>query len=153
MCEQIHRKHGTDIRTGVFNRQHFSLFIFTGFSRVFPSRLSCVALAFPVPICQHAFVSTYHANIRMAPFPPFAPPSPLPVIEIPVAAIIHAMTLSEVIVLTITAPIHGEPLPAFHPIRSPYYIIQRRSDLSNASLVSLPLNDGPCLYIYQRQGA
>jgi hypothetical protein len=80
---------------------------------VFPSRLSCVALAFPMPICQQVFISRNYANIRKTPSPPFSPLVTDPVIEIPVPAIIDAITLSEVIVLSNSTPIPGESRPAF----------------------------------------
>jgi hypothetical protein len=124
--ERIHRRHESDIRTGLFNRQHFSLFIFTGFSRVFPSRFPSVALAFPMPICQHAFISRNHANIRMTLFGDSRTDSQDPIRAIRATrsrslnataspAIVDAMTLSEVINLTNPAPIHGESSPAFRP--------------------------------------
>ncbi len=51
--------------------------------------------------------------IRKTPFAPLSPLVPDPVIEIPVPATIDAVTLCEVIILIITAPIHGPILPGW----------------------------------------
>ena len=83
------------------------------FSQVSPSRLSCVALAFPMPICQHAFVSTYHANIRMTPFPAILSTLSASLIAIHFSPTIDAVTLSEVINRNNSALIYSEPLPRF----------------------------------------
>ncbi len=64
--------------------------------------------------------------IRKTPFPPFSPLIPVPVNATPNPAIIHAMTLCEVINRNNSAPNRGPILPAFLP--DPITLIQRRSD-------------------------
>jgi len=102
---------------------------------VFPSRLSCVALAFPMPICQQVFISRNYANIRKTHSPPFPPLSPLPVNATPNPATIDAVCLSEVIVLTNPTPIPSESIPAFLPDSCPTHspIIPKADTIYNAT--------------------
>jgi hypothetical protein len=51
-----------------------------------------------------------------------------PAIATPIPAIVDAMTLCEVIILTNPIPIHSPIPPRFPPDPIPHYIIPRRSD-------------------------
>jgi len=83
--------------------------------------------------------------IRKTPFPPFSPLIPVPVNATPNPAIIDAVCLSELIILSNSTPIHGPILPGWthslthSPIPSHYIQPRTRTRAT--------------LYIYQRHGA
>jgi hypothetical protein len=89
---------------------------------------SLVSQARTMPYCQHAFISKNHANscTQFArPLPAILATRSRSLVATPNPAIIDAVTICEVINLTITPPIPGESRPAFLHDHVPHC---RRSD-------------------------